>query len=551
METSDDEHRVTQDLSKPLRRIKKFMKFGSIWSQVWLGTAVWFIGLIEIAPILLHTEDFFLPDIITALAIWITVILAFTYWGRKTYQTWFGQAINAFGHAGLFFVFNEMILRQTESIPVFPIINYMGWGLIGCMALGFLFNLFNLLIFMPLLRSKQFKSFKAWLRSIKETITPQSRSLTIGMLFTIILTTTTLVTISPKTLNNTTILIQQQDYDADLAFWASINPAIYNDTVKDELNEHEVTIITYDTPPDITLEPARTSFVNMVKEWNNSYPNVKVMPAVPAPIGGFVWDGETPETIDLAKDYLILADEENLTNVIGLSFDWEKPNNETRVEEYGIETDADRERHEESRQQWHDFFNWKDKNYPDMLIQNVNYVGSSADVFDGDNDIATLKRYNVFDVPRWDEYAPMIYRGSCDGTQPYGDYPYWKPNDAPRSHYWFYSQMKIHAQAVEQVHGDINKLGVYLGITNCTCYGRDVIQVEHGEEMGYGFDALVRDTLIAKHFGSPIITLFILNTVPTSSDPEDYHSMGGVFDTWGPRFLDDFNESINGEDSRK
>lgn len=33
------------------------------------------------------------------------------------------------------------------------------------------------------------------------------------------------------------------------------------------------------------------------------------------------------------------------------------------------------------------------------------------------------------------------------------------------------------------------------------------------------------------------------------TNDDEPHSMGGVFDTWGITFLDDFNESINGEDS--
>jgi hypothetical protein len=61
-----------------------------------------------------------------------------------------------------------------------------------------------------------------------------------------------------------------------------------------------------------------------------------------------------------------------------------------------------------------------------------------------------------------------------------------------------------------------------------------------------GYDSLVRDALISKHFGAKIITIFILDTVI-----ENGYSMGGVFDTWGDRFLDDFNESINGVNSTR
>ena len=105
---------------------------------------------------------------------------------------------------------------------------------------------------------------------------------------------------------------------------------------------------------------------------------------------------------------------------------------------------------------------------------------------------------------------------------------------------------ETHADGVKRVHGNTSRLGVYLGITNCTCYGRDVEVWEYGEYQGMGYDMLVRDTLIAKSFGAPIITLFILDTVF-----EWDYSMGGVFDSYGDDFLDRFNTSVNGVNSTK
>ena len=69
---------------------------------------------------------------------------------------------------------------------------------------------------------------------------------------------------------------------------------------------------------------------------------------------------------------------------------------------------------------------------------------------------------------------------------------------------------------------------------------------EHGEYLGTGYDVLVQDTLITKHFEIPIVTVFILTT-----EMENNYSMGGVFDSYGDDFLDTFNESINGVNSTK
>ena len=534
--------------SKHIERLERYLKATSIYSKTVLGIAITLLAIIEIIPILKSFGQVFMPDFIVGLVLWFTLIFGITLWTNLTYKTWFGQWITALGHIGAFFLINGMILKKEEAFPVFPIIQIFGWGLTGLMAIGLLLNLLNGLILFPVYRERTCESIEEWTENIGDSLRRRKPAVLAAIIITAILGTGTIVMLQPAAWN-TPITIEPADYQPELAFWASINPDVYTATQRDELNEHNITIITYDTPRNITETGPRNWMKWAISTWNNSYPNVKVMPAIPAPEGGFVWDGETPETIQLAKDYLEFIDEENLTNVIGLSFDWEHPNNETNLIEQDIEILSNRTRNEESREQWHEFFNWADENYPDMIMQNVNYVGSSVDILDGDDDITVREKYNIFDVPRWDEYAPMLYRGSCDGSIPYGDYPYWDPEDRPPQHYWYYTMMLLHSQAVYRVHGNYDRLGTYIGITNCTCYGRDVVQYQNGEPAGFGYDALVRDTLIAKHFECPRITLFILNTVNDSNDPTDYHSMGGVFDTWGDNFLDEFNESINGPGS--
>jgi len=115
---------------------------------------------------------------------------------------------------------------------------------------------------------------------------------------------------------------------------------------------------------------------------------------------------------------------------------------------------------------------------------------------------------------------------------------------ADGGHYWVYMQLFLLAAALEKKFGTHDKMGVYLGITNVSCYGANYVQYQNGQPAGYGYDNLVRDALIAKHFGVKVITIFLLTTVI-----ENGYSMGGVFDSYGNDFLDRFNKSINGPSS--
>ncbi|MHA1341607.1 MAG: hypothetical protein ACTSRZ_16885 [Promethearchaeota archaeon] len=535
---------------KLLERLKNFAKISSIFSQTILLVVVIFIATIEIIPLIINYKYIFYPDIVVQIIVWSALIFAVIFWTQFNYLNWIGQLFTALGHAAAFFIINELILKKIEGFFAFPVINIFGWGLIICMAFGMLFNLINFLFIMPIIRIQENNTAKEWLGKIKDTIISSKKILAIGFIVSLILGIGAIL-VTNEFVWNLPIEIKPKDYQAEIAFWGAHNPDKYNDSVKAELNEHGAIICAYDFRYNLSNPSEKQTFINRMTLWNNSFPNVKFMIAIIAPISTFIWDGQTEEIINLSKQYLQIVDEENLTNIIGLSYDWEKPDQKDVLVEMGYNINTDRERHQRSIQLWNQFFDWMDENYPDMIMQNVNYLASSVDIFDGDNALQILNKYNIFEVPRWDEYAPMMYRGSCGGTAPYGDYPYYKPEDAPDPHYSYYMALKLHAQAVYNYYGNYDKLGVYLGITNCTAYGRDVIQFQHGEEAGKGYDALVRDALIAKSFGAPRITIFILDTVPTSQDPEEAHSMGGVFDVWGLSFLDDFNESINGVNSTK
>jgi hypothetical protein len=135
---------------------------------------------------------------------------------------------------------------------------------------------------------------------------------------------------------------------------------------------------------------------------------------------------------------------------------------------------------------------------------------------------------------RFTKYAPMIYRCWYQGTRPFGS-----PMDPAKpwhTSYNLYSSLALLNASVPSA-----KLGVYLGISNCSCYGADLPQPEPitwGNATG--FDDLVRDALIAKSFGIKEITFFLDWTAI-----ENGYFMGGVFASYGIDFLQQMNYWVN------
>lgn len=327
------------------------------------------------------------------------------------------------------------------------------------------------------------------------------------------------------------ITIEPQDYQAEIAFWGGYGRI--NSTMGQELDEHEA-IVVFCNFPNVSEVIGRQNFVNMTTGYNNSYPNMSIFLSVPGFPGAFVWDGNTQSVIDYAKTLVSVIHDNNLTSVKGLAFDIEAPYMHLVQD---IDASPNRDRHDQAIDLWYDFFNWTEFNAPELELSAINYVESAIDLFDGDYDLHYLRRYSFLDLDTdaLDEYAPMSYRCMYMGTQPYGD-----TTENPLvwyldgGHYWVYTQLSLLAEGLDAKFGNHSKMGIYLGITNCTCYNDAYL----------GYENLVRDALIAKHFGVKRITIFLLTTVL-----EGGYSMGGVFDSYGADFLDRFNESINGADS--
>ena len=450
--------------------------------------------------------------------------------------------------AGIFFTFTTLVLSGylawqfflTEEVQfVFPLIGMVGGSIVSYFIILLLPMLINWgILFFTKQRKKW--SWRENLSSIYRQVRA-TRGSFIGAAMLVMVGISSIVILAGDSTFGT-ILIKPQDYQVKFAFWGSHYMSRYTPIQLDALNRHHVTIAPY-TIGNLSTPTARAAFIAEMKNWNTSYPNVSFLPAVEGIPGGFVWDGAARGTTELAKQIVQLVRENNLTNVKGLSFDWEEPIKTSLGE---VSPTPNRTRHEESIAIWNEFFDWLETYAPEMVTQNINYVGSSVDYFDGDFDLHYRNKFNTFEVPRWSEYAPMIYRCGYKGTKPFGDIPVWKAGTNVDVTYNFYCQLKSHVEGVVRVHGNVNRAGVYIGITNCTCYGRDVKITEFGQDLGYGYDVLVRDALICKHFGIPQITIFILTT-----EWENGYSMGGVFDSYGDDFLDKFNASVNGVNSTR
>ncbi len=340
------------------------------------------------------------------------------------------------------------------------------------------------------------------------------------------------------------ITIEPQDYEAEFAFWGGYG--LKDATILGSLNNHSATLIQccFD---NISKSIDKQYFVSNITFYNNTYPNISLYFSIPGYPGAFVWDGNVENAISYAKEMVTLVDENNLTSVKGLAFDIEAPYFPSLFYVHNFDVTPNRVRHDQSIQLWYDFFDWMDTNAPNLELLAINYVESAVDVLDNDYDLHYIRRWSFLEMTTdaFDEYAPMSYRGWYIGAKPYGDSmenPLVSYSDG--GHYWVYTELDLLARALDKKFGNHNKIGIYLGITNTSAYSSDYVQYQNGQPAGYGYDNLVRDTLIAKHFGVKRITIFKLNT-----GIENGYILGGVFDSYGMDFLDRFNESVNGKDS--
>ena len=316
------------------------------------------------------------------------------------------------------------------------------------------------------------------------------------------------------------ITIEPQDYQVEFVFFAGYGNV--SASMGQNLNEHNCTLV-FCCFSDIYDINGKQEFVNTFTHYNNTYPNISIFLAFGANPGGFIWDGNAEDAIKNAKEFISIVKEYNLTNIKGLTIDIEPP-----IPSPAFDVSPNRERHSEAKEMWEDFFDWMRANATDIILSAVYFSEVGIDIFDEDYDYHYINRVLALDMDNdsWDEHAPMIYRDRPYDKPPYGDF-------FDGGQYYTYTRLNLMTKVLEKKYGSHNKLGIWLDYKNGGCY----------DDRTCGYNNLVRDALIAKHFGIPKISIFMLNTVGAPTE------WGCVFEYYGSDFLDRFNESVNGQDS--
>ncbi|MFX0100727.1 MAG: hypothetical protein ACFFCS_14220 [Candidatus Hodarchaeota archaeon] len=361
--------------------------------------------------------------------------------------------------------------------------------------------------------------------------------------------------------NNPTQTIEIRTSSEDqmeIAFWASLNPNTYTLEQLESLNNHSTlliggvqsfvtndTYVQYPDQPEMWINTSKynssnQSFVSQCQDWLTNYPNVRIMPTIAGIPGQSVQDHCAIGTTWLAETILNATIENNLTNVVGINTDQEEFGN---PEKWGFEEEdlvPDIERNENATRIWNEWFERCDTLYPPgrFIYQTTFGVPSTRDMLDNDRDLDVLRTDNVFSVPGWDEYAPMLYAAGGENYEP-------GVHDAGKDHFSLYQDMAV-LEKVLEMSGQSGKIGAFIGITGCEVfYMGNEIQLL-GEPIT-AYDALVQQGLIVKSFGAKRLTIFLLWTVEVKHDDGSWdHNMTGVFDEYGDDFLDRYNESVNG-----
>ncbi|MHA1368956.1 MAG: hypothetical protein ACTSRA_04455 [Promethearchaeota archaeon] len=319
------------------------------------------------------------------------------------------------------------------------------------------------------------------------------------------------------------VTIKPGDYNIKFNFWASPDLANdYNQSIIQELNEHRVNL-------DIMINRVNTGNIGTLIAFENAIPNITYRVTMYAP--------EIAELPNLVKEATetIMAYEQNgtLDQWRGFVFD---------IEGYGYLYNNSYDKIEDNVAMWNELFDWIDQKSIErgstIEMECVNVYELAVDYpFDHDLDQQKHAQLLSYYPERFTLYAPMVYRCWYQGDKPFGSEM--DPLDPWPTSYEVYSSIYTLKQGIPD-----EKLGVYLGITNCSCYGRDLPQNEPyswpGDQENSGLYNLARDVLICKHFGIKEVTFFLLWTVI-----ENEYSMGGVFDAYGIDFLDWMNSTVN------
>jgi uncharacterized membrane protein len=334
----------------------------------------------------------------------------------------------------------------------------------------------------------------------------------------------------------------KSDYDIKFNFWVHPNTSILTQNERDELNEHKCVL-------DIMFRNITENNITLLKEWDNALPNCTYRAVLdPGDDPYNIFDVTTRSAELLVKCFRNGTLRQD--RFLGFCYDIERQFAHQKHDEWnntdglsGLIT------------HWDKIFAWIDEfeqNNTDINLEIemesvTEYWFCTDDVFDNDMDLNKEYQYLAIQQNTFDYYAPMIYRAwpadDWNPSMPFGREK--KSNEHWETSYFVYSRMYALVNTV-----GVEKSGCYLGITNMSQYGRDLTQYDDlsWTDEKSGFNNLIQDTLICKHFGIREVTYFLLWTHPEDhSRWNETQVNGGVFDTYGIDFLDVMNDTVNGE----
>nr|MDO8111423.1 hypothetical protein [Candidatus Sigynarchaeota archaeon] len=455
-----------------------------------------------------------------------TILLA---WRNAGTRAGIGFAAAPFGYS--WHLTNELFIRGH------PYYFYTRIGAIGWVAIVLTTSMLAISALALIVKSiKKFVAHDGVQRSVKAIRSAaQAQRGIMTFSLTLILICGAYVGITVQSYPRQEITVVPQDYRVNFAFWAIGSHASYTPPQLNELNDHNVTLVAGmagDLTNPATYIATRDTMVSELAWWKANCSNVKFSITIAAQDG--LWDGNAEQATEQAKAVINITNTYNLTNVVGETLDWESAVNA-----------PDPAQNQQAVATWNAFFDWKAINGPNITVTLINDVWLYYDSIDSDNDLHVTREAVAFECTRFDEYAPGMYRCTYGGAMPYGDPVSVSSAGGIQDTYDLYLSMQEHARTMERTFSNLDKMGVYLGETNCSCYGNGTPVYENGQYQGTGFDMFIRDCRICKAFGPKMITVFLLFTAPTG----DGYIMGGAFDSYGDDFLDRLETEVNGVNS--
>lgn len=332
--------------------------------------------------------------------------------------------------------------------------------------------------------------------------------------------------------------VTPQDYDITFNFWTHPNMTAeysqsqqdtyglgeryYSEDVLDEFEQHEVNL-------DLTYGHLSGADIASLVEWETRCPSITYRVV----IAGNELSKVMIRTVEATELLVEATLNGTLDQWIGFAYDIEGEN---------FKYYSSYENYEQATGMWTALFDYIDAKSAiigkTIEMECISDAWTSKDApFDNDNDVQITRGFNSYVPQRFTTYAPMIYRCWYQGEAPWGSEM--DPSDPWDTSYEVYSTLYTLYNTVPE-----GTMGFYIGITNTSCYDRDLEQYEPYSWPVYdantGEKNLQRDVLIAKHFGMEEITFFLAWTAI-----ENGFAMGGVFDSYGIDFLDTMNQTVN------